>query len=100
MPQVGGVDDEELAESIMAAKRHPEQGYRACLGLLRLGKTYGAERLEAACARALAIGTHSYKSVKSILKSGLDSQPLQEEAEQVQPSLLQHDNIRGSDYYQ
>lgn len=89
-----------LAESIMAAKRHPEQGYRACLGLLRLGKTYGTERLEAACARAMAIGSASYKTAKSILKNGLDSQPLPEDPEPPQPAPLQHDNLRGSDYYQ
>jgi transposase len=89
-----------LAEQILAAKRHPEQGYRACLGLLRLGKAYGQDRLEAACVRALAIGTHSYKSVQSILKTGLDAQPLAQETEQAQPALFEHENIRGSDYYQ
>lgn len=95
-----GPSTASLAERIMAAKRHPEQGYRACLGLLRLGKTYGAERLETACARALAIGALSYRSVKSILKNGLDSQPLPKESEPSESTLLQHDNIRGSDYYQ
>lgn len=89
-----------VAEQILAAKRHPEQGYRACLGLLRLGKAYGQNRLEAACVRALAIGAHSYKSVQSILKTGLDAQPLVPEPEEAQPTLFEHENVRGSDYYQ
>jgi hypothetical protein len=57
----------------MENKPHPEQGYRSCLGLIRLGDRYGKERLENACARALFYGTTSYKSVNSILKHGLDS---------------------------
>ena len=61
-----------MAEKIMAARTHPEQGYRSCLGLIRLGKSYGTARLEAACKRALAINGISYKSVQSILKNGLD----------------------------
>jgi transposase len=90
-----------LAEAILAGKRHPEQGYRACLGLLRLGnKTYGKQRLEAACLRALAIGSPSYKSVKSILKNGLDQQPLPEESEQAPTPIRGHENVRGSEYYQ
>jgi transposase len=62
----------ELASAIIARCSHPEQGYRACLGVIRLGKKYGAERLETACRRALLRGAASYKSVKSILSSGLD----------------------------
>ena len=90
-----------LAETILASKRHPEQGYRACLGLLRLGeKTYGQQRLEAACVRALAIGASSYKSVQSILKNGLDHQPLPEEPAQAPTPILGHENVRGSEYYQ
>jgi len=90
-----------VAETILASKRHPEQGYRACLGLLRLGnKTYGQQRLEAACTRALAIGSPSYKSVKSILKNGLDSQPLPEPSEQTPTAIRGHENVRGSEYYQ
>ena len=61
-----------LVERIMAAKPHPEMGYRACLGIIRLGKRYGAERMEQAAARALSAGAISYKSVKSMLASGLD----------------------------
>lgn len=57
----------------MEHRPHPEQGYRACLGLMRLGREYGAERLEAACARAQSIRSPSYKSIASILRCGLDS---------------------------
>ena len=86
----------ELVETIMLSRSHPQQGFRSCLGLLRLGETYGAERLEAACRRALAIPGLSYKSVKSILKNGLDSEPLPESAE---TAPIEHDNVRGAGYY-
>lgn len=80
----------------MTSKPHPEQGYRACLGIIRLGRRYTPERLEAACKRSLAIGSHSYKSVKSILKTGLDQTPLRRPALKPGPS---HANIRGPEYY-
>lgn len=91
-----------LVEKILQSRKHPEQGFRSCLGLLRLGKTYGSDRLEAACIRALAVGSRSYQSVKSILKTGLDRQPLPERPDQQtnqQLNLAEHENIRGSDYY-
>ena len=89
----------KLADAIMGSKPHPELGYRACLGLIRLGQSFGQERLEAACQRALFIGSPSYKSVKSILKSGLDQKPYR--IHNHQKSLpLEHENLRGSDYYQ
>jgi transposase len=90
-----------LAETIMELRPHPQQGFRACLGILRLGKKYGRERLEAACTRALALHAYRYRSVESILKSGVDRQPLPcpaEEREAIEP--IEHDNIRGPDYYQ
>jgi transposase len=90
----------QLASKIMETKRHPEQGYRACLGVLRLGKAYGNDRLEAACERALTVGTHSYKSVQSILKNGLDRQPLPEITRKPEPVSIDHENIRGAEYYQ
>jgi transposase len=90
----------ELAETIMRERRHPEQGYRSCLGILRLGKTYGPERLEAACARALVARARSYGHVESILKNGLDRIPLPENPDdQPQPRNAVHDNIRGPHYY-
>lgn len=89
-----------VAEKIMETRIHPEQGYRSCLGLIRLGKSYGGERLEAACKRALAINGISYKSVQSILKNRLDEQelPLSDEVSLV--TQKNHENIRGKDAYQ
>jgi transposase len=85
-----------LTAAIMARQRHPELGFRSCLGVLRLGNAYGPERLEAACARALACGGRSYKSVKSILAAGLDREPL--EAAPCLPAP-RHENLRGAGYY-
>jgi len=81
----------------MEHRPHPEQGYRACLGLQRLARKYGHERLEAACARAMSIRSPTYRSVDSILKSGIDRQPLP--AKPTQASLPLHENVRGPDYY-
>jgi transposase len=86
----------ELTRAIISARRHPQQGYRSCLGILRLSKAYGEPRLEAAAQRALAIGARSYKSVSSILKSGLDQQPL---PGQASDEPIEHENIRGALYY-
>jgi transposase len=87
-----------VAEAIMRSRPHPEQGYRSCLGLMRLSRHYGRERLEAACRRALLSGACNYQSVKSMLQTGLDRQPLPEpEPELISPS---HANIRGEHYYQ
>jgi transposase len=95
-----GPQSAELAREIIASRAHPEQGYRACLGILRLAKVYGNARLEAASQRALAIGARSYKSIESILKHGLDNQPLVDGARlEDQPRQPQHDNIRGANYY-
>lgn len=85
------------AERIIASRPHPEQGFQACRGLIRLGESYGGERLEAACARALAISSPSYKSVNEILKQGLDKLPLPGTAE-PKPAIA-HENVRGANYY-
>ena len=69
------------------------------LGLLRLGRTYGADRLKAACARALRFGSASYRYVHSILARGLEAHA-EPEAESSQAALPFHENIRGGDYYQ
>jgi len=76
---------------------HPEQGYRACLGLQRLAREYTPARLEAACTRALAIRAPTYRSVASILKNGLDRQPSL--FAPSPPPLPAHENVRGPDYY-
>jgi transposase len=69
-----GCNTSALVDIILRERTHPEQGFRACLGILRLAKNYGRERLEAACDRALAIGARSYSSINSILKNNLDRQ--------------------------
>jgi transposase len=87
-----------LCALIRETKHHPEQGYRACLGIVRLPKLYGRERVEAACERALEIGAKSYGSVKSILENRLDQRPKTSGAADGPPIL--HPNIRGARYYQ
>ncbi len=82
---------------ILNRHRHPEQGYRACLGILRLGKRYGSERLEAAAARAERLRSYSYTTIKNILSSGADRLPLEEEPS-PEPTP-HHTNIRGAAYY-
>jgi transposase len=85
-----------LVSAILDDRPHPEQGYRSCLGLLRLGKTYGHDRLERASARALLAGARSYRSVNDILKRGLDKV---ESDKVVEAPTVQHENVRGSSYY-
>jgi len=89
-----GDDTAALIELILRSRPHPEQGFRSCIGILGLGKRYGAERLDGACARALALGTRSYSSVAAILKHRQEAKP----AEDDPPSMF-HENIRGSGYY-
>jgi transposase len=87
----------QVIERILTTRKHPEQGYRACLGLLKLEKQYGAQRLEAACVRALALGSPAYQTVASILKRRVESLPLDEENSWSSP---EHAHLRGSKYYQ
>ncbi|MEN9467583.1 MAG: hypothetical protein RL081_1584, partial [Pseudomonadota bacterium] len=82
----------------MEHRAHPEQGYRSCLGLMRLGREYGHDRLEAACARAQSIRAPHYKSIASILGCGLDQRPLDTPIT-TQASLPLHENVRGPGYY-
>lgn len=93
-----GPQTARLCETILEQRRHPEQGYRSCLGIIRLGKRYAHERLEKACQRALSVKACSYKSVASILKTNLDSEPLPQI--EVQTLSIDHLNIRGADYYE
>jgi transposase len=87
----------EVFAHILANRPHPEMGYRSCLGILRLGKQYSTERVEAASRRALALQACSYQSIKSMLERGLDYLPL--EGSTRPPSTLRHGNIRGGEYY-
>ena len=92
-----GPHTSQLIAAVLEARRHPQQAYRSCLGILRLGKAYGPQRLEAACRRALTLGSHSYKSIESILRLNLDKKPLEDQQEPLLPD--DHDNIRGPSYY-
>jgi hypothetical protein len=80
----------------LESRPHPEQGFRSCFGLFRLGKVYGKERLESACRRAGLSGAFSYQSVKSILEKNLDQQPL---VPLSFKSAGYHENVRGARYY-
>ena len=94
-----GAQPAALVQAILADRPHPEQGYRSCLGILRLAKRDGPERLEAACARAGAVEARSYRHVDSILKHGLDRLP----TPAVSPPLTLtpvHEHVRGRAYYQ
>jgi len=87
----------QIVNSILETKPHPEMGYRSCLGILRLAKTYSNERLEAACQRALQLRAFSYQSLRSILKNSLDRQlSLEPDSDKSGP---RHKNVRGADYY-
>jgi transposase len=86
-----------MIERILNSRPHPQQGFRSCLGILRLAKNFGDARLEAACRRALSIGGTSYRSVESILKHNLDQKPLPDQPDN--DTSVEHGNIRGAQYY-
>lgn len=92
-----GCSTGEMVARLLETRAHPEQSFRGCLGLLQgLPRQFTPERVEMACKRALAMGAHSYRSVKSILDRGLD------QVEIAPPQLTSaglHENIRGADYY-
>lgn len=87
----------EVVETILRTRPHPEHGYRACLGLKRLAKRYGHERLGAACARALAMRSPGYRTVADILKSGMDRVP--PKPSPATAPVIEHENVRGPEYY-
>ncbi len=89
-----GDDTAALVEIILRSRPHPEQGFRSCVGILGLARRYDAERLDAACARALALGTRSYSSVAAILKNAQEKK-----APETDQPILFHENIRGPGYY-
>jgi transposase len=96
--QTIGPQTRTLVEAIFADRPHPEQGYRSCLGILRLAKRYGELRLEAACTRAVAVRARSYRHVESILKHGLDRLPAPDSSPR-DGIPVSHVNLRGRDYY-
>ncbi len=89
-----------LITRIIDSRPVPQQGFKPCLGIMNLGKSYGMDRLEAACSRALAFNAISYKSIHSILKTGLDSQPVPGQEGHQMEMAIDHENIRGPEYYQ
>jgi transposase len=96
--QKSGPATGRLVAGILERRPHPEQGYRACLGLMRLGRLYGAARLEAACERAEHLRSFSYRTVNNILTSAQDRLPLEVEVP-AKEATRTHDNIRGGFYY-
>lgn len=87
----------QLVETILRERPHPEHGYRTCLGIIRLGKYYPHDRVEAAAVRALGVHALSYRSLKSILEKGLDQCALDLPAD-VRP-VGTHANVRGAHYF-
>lgn len=87
----------ELCEGIMSRRAHPEQGFRACLGVLQLSKKHGKEELEKACDRAVRIKAFRWKSVQSILQQNLQQKPLSGSCKSTLNT--DHENVRGADYY-
>jgi transposase len=96
MAAANGPNTEALVTVILRDRPHPEQGFRSCLGIVRLARTHGAERVEAACERALEIGAHSYSSVASILRNNLDRRKPQRATD---GPAIDHVNIRGPQYF-
>jgi len=87
----------QVAANILESRTYPEQAYRSCLGILRLGQSFGANRLEAASLRAVQFHTCSYKAIRSILEKGLDRQT--QTSKDSQQTLPLHDNVRGGEYF-
>jgi len=92
-----GPNTSRFIDKLLLLRPHPQQAFRSAMGILRLAKDYGNQRLEAACSRALIIGGVSYRSVASILKHSLDQKPLDQNSEG--PPAIIHRNIRGKKYY-
>ncbi|RLD24287.1 MAG: hypothetical protein DRI70_08420 [Bacteroidetes bacterium] len=91
-----GPQTAELVKTILQSRSFPEQGYRSCLGIMNLNQIYPTQRVESACRRANFIGSTSFGSVQSILKNGLDTF----EVDLPQSLEINHNNIRGADYYE
>ncbi len=96
--QATGPATAELVTEILETRTHPEQGFRSCLGIMRLGKAHGTDRLEAASRRAIQLRSYRYGTIKNILTSGADHLAL-DEAETPPPPAPRHPNIRGAGYY-
>ncbi len=94
-----GPSTEQLVVDILDQHRHPEHGFRRCLGIIRLAGSHGNTRVEAASARAVQLGSASYMTVRNILQRGLDTQPL-DAVSDTPVTLPAHENVRGAGYYE
>jgi len=92
-----GDDVAEMIQVVLKSRKHPEQAFKTCMGILNLVKEHGHDRLNKACGRALGFGFHSYMRIKNILDRGLEEEVL---TESMELPVFFHENIRGSQYYQ
>jgi transposase len=92
-----GPSTKSYCQEVIAHRKHPEQGFRACLGILRLGQKFSAERLEEVCSQALGMKVYSYRVIERLLQERAKSQPRKRTRPQTE--LPHHENIRGSSYY-
>jgi len=94
-----GPETAKLVAHLLASRPHPEQSYRSCHALLRDSKKYGKQRMEAACARAIEIGSPTRKSVVMILQHGLDRIPIRTVVSDAVAPPIEHEHLRGADYF-
>ena len=92
-----GSDVELYIQEVLSRKKHPEQAYKSCMGILSFANKVGNQRLINACSRALSYGIYNYNIIKTILEKGLDQ--LEEDSDNS-PTTPKHNNIRGKEYYQ
>ena len=86
-----------MIKIVLKSRKHPEQTFKTCMGILNLVKEHGPDRLEKACGKALSFGFYSYRRIKNILDRGLEEDLF---SEQKEHSISLHENVRGSKYYQ
>jgi hypothetical protein len=86
-----------MIQVVLKSRKHPEQAFKTCMGILNLVKEHGSDKLNKACRRALGFGFYSYRRIKNILDSGIEEEKL---AESKDLPVISHENIRGSQYYQ
>lgn len=88
----------EYVKLLIESKSHPEQGFRAALGVIRLSDKYGGERLRQACLKASHIGSYSYRTLSNMLKNGMEKMEIKKPNGQIE-LFSDHENVRGEMYY-
>ena len=88
----------QFIEAVLENKSHPEQAYKSCAGILHLQRKVGKDRLSQACGRALEYQIYTYPIIVSILEKQMDRHAIQDPENTEE--MPEHDNIRGSEYYQ